>query len=983
MIFTDRTITVRKGESRIDEPIVVYRGDYELEVRFTILNSRFKFMSGTNMIESEKASYGQLAILTPYGGNIFSDIVRCNDGSVTFVLTADMLNQIEEVGLYSFQIRLMDYNKESRVSIPPIEFGIEVREPIASEDHDNSVNNAIVGYSIAKVVDPKEEKVGDTFDKSGNYNKTKWETGDRISEGKLNKIEDAIDKVNKNEMNNSASLSKRIDNNFNVLDSTKADTTYVDDIFKKVSSGSPKGVYSSLSELTSAIPEGDNNIYLTSDNGNWNYWNGSSWVTGGVYQSTGLDEKSIDKQHIDNLSTNNIFTLDCLCDGYIDCVSLKIKDGQTPHKYAKMQVNQGKKYLFARDLIGGGGSTTHLGTSDLVAYLDSNNTLMFMERMTHNFCGTDKDGIGYAMLYIPEGAKYVCVNVKIDSFNVARENGIYMMEFDSDDLNNIFIKEIFGIETIFGESMVDNQARRFIKDHLNDIKSSSNNIVNNTTTRIFKDALVDTLINISISSGWYYASIKVDPASTYCIYYGSQVYTPAKGGILFQRSDRSKISGLSYTDVTKIALSNKQGYIKITTPSDCSYLCLTLKSSETYGVQYDDRNTLVVTKNNMTVNDINPYAVKINGMNIVTPNDIPSLTVKGNLFKNNDIKIINNALYDNTGYLNKGVNGWVCVDIPVDPDSTYYFYSPSQIYEYGSRGKIVLMDVTRTVVKFIDNQNRDLYEYNGKWQIINTTNDIYYIGVTVKNPNNGFNDLKEGILLNEIPNKDNVTLNAYVTEINNYPILNNTQSTYTDPLKGKKWVVVGDSLTEKNSRATKNYHDYVAKSTGINVVNMGVSGTGYKRQEENNRAFYQRILNIPKDTDIVTIFGSGNDLSQTLGTPTDTGTDTICGCMHKTIQNLFSVIPGVRVGIVLPCPWGPYQPSNKENVMARYCDALKEIAEYYSIPVLDLYHGSNLRPWDDTFRDLYYKRDDGGSVHPDEDGHALLANKFEMFIRSL
>lgn len=217
MIFTDRTITVRKGESRIDEPIVVYRGDYELEVRFTILNSRFKFKSGVNMIESEKASYGQLAILTPYGGNIFSNIVRCDDGSVTFVLTADMLNQIEEVGLYSFQIRLMDYNKESRVSIPPIVFGIEVREPIASEDHDNRVNNAIVGYSIAKVVDPKEENVGDTFDGSGNYNKTKWETGDRISEGKLNKIEDAIDKINQNEIDDKNTLNKQMTSNFNVL----------------------------------------------------------------------------------------------------------------------------------------------------------------------------------------------------------------------------------------------------------------------------------------------------------------------------------------------------------------------------------------------------------------------------------------------------------------------------------------------------------------------------------------------------------------------------------------------------------------------------------------------------------------------------------------------------------------------------------------------------------------------------------------------
>ena len=223
MIFTNRTITVRKGEARIDEPIVVYRGDYDLEVRFTIMNSRFRFMSGTNLIDTEKASYGQLAVLTPYGGNVFSDIAKCSDGAVTFVLSRKMLDQIEEVGLYSFQIRLFDYNKESRVSIPPVEFGIEVREPITSEDHDNSVNNAIVGYSIAKVVNPSEEKVVDTFDGDGNYNKTDWETGDRISEGKLNKIEDAIDTVNKNEMNNSASLSKRIDNNFSVLDATKAD----------------------------------------------------------------------------------------------------------------------------------------------------------------------------------------------------------------------------------------------------------------------------------------------------------------------------------------------------------------------------------------------------------------------------------------------------------------------------------------------------------------------------------------------------------------------------------------------------------------------------------------------------------------------------------------------------------------------------------------------------------------------------------------
>ena len=217
MIFTDRKITIRNGKSSIDEPVILYRGDFEVSIRFTIMESKFKFKSGVNLVDSEKASFGQLAILAPYGGNVFSEIVKCEDGTVTFTLTKEMIDQLEEVGLYSFQIRLFDYYRESRVSIPPVEFGIEVREPVASEDHDNEVNNAIVGYSIAKVVDPSKEDVGDTFDDDGNYNKTDWETGDRISEGKLNKIEDALDKINQNEINDKNALNKQMTSNFNVL----------------------------------------------------------------------------------------------------------------------------------------------------------------------------------------------------------------------------------------------------------------------------------------------------------------------------------------------------------------------------------------------------------------------------------------------------------------------------------------------------------------------------------------------------------------------------------------------------------------------------------------------------------------------------------------------------------------------------------------------------------------------------------------------
>lgn len=217
MIFTERTITVNKGVSDMDEPIIVYRGDYEIEVRFTIINNKFKFKDGTNLIESEKASFGQLAILTPYGGCVFSEIVACNGGVVSFVLNNTMLDQIEEVGSYTFQIRLFDNLQKSRITIPPVHHGIEIREPVASEDCDNMVNNAVVDYSIAKPVNPGEEDVGPTFDDGGQYNKTNWQTGDRISEGKLNKIEDAIQQINQNERTDKDALTRQMTSNFNVL----------------------------------------------------------------------------------------------------------------------------------------------------------------------------------------------------------------------------------------------------------------------------------------------------------------------------------------------------------------------------------------------------------------------------------------------------------------------------------------------------------------------------------------------------------------------------------------------------------------------------------------------------------------------------------------------------------------------------------------------------------------------------------------------
>ena len=138
MIFTDRTVIVQKGISSINDTIVLYRGDKNVEIRFTLSEgSPFRYGSGAspNIIEKTEAAYGQLIIKAPENlPAVFSEVVPTNEGKIVFTITGEMIDEIDEVGNYSFQIRLFDENKTSRVTLPEVNDGVEIREPIASED---------------------------------------------------------------------------------------------------------------------------------------------------------------------------------------------------------------------------------------------------------------------------------------------------------------------------------------------------------------------------------------------------------------------------------------------------------------------------------------------------------------------------------------------------------------------------------------------------------------------------------------------------------------------------------------------------------------------------------------------------------------------------------------------------------------------------------------------------------------------------------
>lgn len=136
MIYTTAKVTIKNYQATIDKPIVLYRGDRNVEIQFEILESLYRQykIDGSNVILNLDASYGQLVVQKPDHTHILGDIVPTQEGKVIFTIPGELIDDAIEVGQYTFQIRLYNDNQTSRVTLPPVVGGIDIVEPIASED---------------------------------------------------------------------------------------------------------------------------------------------------------------------------------------------------------------------------------------------------------------------------------------------------------------------------------------------------------------------------------------------------------------------------------------------------------------------------------------------------------------------------------------------------------------------------------------------------------------------------------------------------------------------------------------------------------------------------------------------------------------------------------------------------------------------------------------------------------------------------------
>lgn len=216
--------------------------------------------------------------------------------------------------------------------------------------------------------------------------------------------------------------------------------------------------------------------------------------------------------------------------------------------------------------------------------------------------------------------------------------------------------------------------------------------------------------------------------------------------------------------------------------------------------------------------------------------------------------------------------------------------------------------------------------------------------------------------------------------------------------KAKKgFTVIGDSWTDPATLGSNpNWVEFCKQifgekyKTELDVINLGSGGTGFMASGGKLGKYSDRV--IPTTYDTFVIFGSFNDafVSYDFGDVKTSAEGTFFGGMSDITNKIYATNPDAKILFVTPAPWGSINPKQTANIGPRenaaefaekYVDAMIEYAKYNSIPILDLYHFSNLRPWDENFvNKFYHGMNETDDTHANSDGHKRIAPQIADFI---
>lgn len=215
-------------------------------------------------------------------------------------------------------------------------------------------------------------------------------------------------------------------------------------------------------------------------------------------------------------------------------------------------------------------------------------------------------------------------------------------------------------------------------------------------------------------------------------------------------------------------------------------------------------------------------------------------------------------------------------------------------------------------------------------------------------------------------------------------------------IKGMTINFLGDSITQGcgTSSPEKIYFEVLKEKFGLKAVNgYGVGGTRIARQKNVSpdpiwdEYFSLRADSMTLDADAVVVFGGTNDYGHGLapmGAFEDRSLDTFYGACHELFEKLINMYPGKPIIIMTPLHRATeLTPVEKADgakyILSDYVKVIREVAEFYSLPVCDLYAKSGIQPAIEVLKEKFCP--DG--LHPNDAGHNLIAERLGNFLISL
>ena len=179
MASCKRVIKVNNGTCVLNEDIYVGRGDKLVKVLFEL--EGFKFNDG-NMSTFTGA---KVLVRKSNGDKIDAEFKPFENDMIVWEIDNTLIDDIVELGCHDFQIVLTDGTAE--ISLPVVYNQFHVFDSLISDGNNSNVNSSTINHGHIATGD-----TSDIFTDTKGYNATNWAENDVITDGKLNKIEDAL-----------------------------------------------------------------------------------------------------------------------------------------------------------------------------------------------------------------------------------------------------------------------------------------------------------------------------------------------------------------------------------------------------------------------------------------------------------------------------------------------------------------------------------------------------------------------------------------------------------------------------------------------------------------------------------------------------------------------------------------------------------------------------------------------------------------------